>query len=410
MHPTICTLLAIGLALACTSRAHAQDKPATTAPTQEALPPNPRTFDITRVRGGVDVPYLVTFPPNYKPGPAYPVLIYFGDGRQDQDAVLAQLGQWEKEAAKRRWVLVGVAHPTGNASNFLTMTAEAWTGVLDEIARILPAEDGKFYLAGTGEGGQTALYLGGLVPARVRAVAALNAGADDGTIGITLGLKDTPIKLIYNSADPKLKQEIDRTKAALEKAGSREVHLCPMGPDTKPDWYAQMMFGFLPHVARQRGDALAAKAQPADLNKVKVELSQIESIAQILDSLHDAAAKADEARYFDLYAPNAVFLGTDAKERWTLDEFKAFAHPYFAKGKAWTYTPVKDGRFVLVEGENQDVAWFDEKLENAKLGLCRGSGVLIRTAGGWKIKQYNLTMLVPNEIAEDVARQSRDVK
>jgi hypothetical protein len=132
-------------------------------------------------------------------------------------------------------------------------------------------------------------------------------------------------------------------------------------------------------------------------------------VASTLDSLHDAAAKADEGRYFDLYAPNAVFLGTDAKERWTLEEFKAFAHPYFANGKAWTYVPIKGKRFIVIEGKDHDVAWFDEQLENAKLGVCRGSGVLVKVDGAWKIRQYNLTMLVPNEIAEKVAGESRAV-
>jgi hypothetical protein len=129
-------------------------------------------------------------------------------------------------------------------------------------------------------------------------------------------------------------------------------------------------------------------------------------VSVVLDSLHDAAAKADEPRYFSLYANDAVFLGTDAKERWTLDEFKAFAHPYFAKGKAWTYVPIAGSRHVVIEGQGHDVAWFDEQLQNSKLGVCRGSGVLIKVDGAWKIKQYNLTMLVPNEIAEKVAAMS----
>jgi hypothetical protein len=126
-------------------------------------------------------------------------------------------------------------------------------------------------------------------------------------------------------------------------------------------------------------------------------------IASTLDSLHDAAAKADEDRYFNLYAADAVFLGTDAKERWTLEEFRGFAHPYFAKGKAWTYLPIPGTRHINIEGKDHDVAWFDEQLENAKLGVCRGSGVLVRVGNDWKVKQYNLTILVPNEIAEKVA-------
>ena len=45
-------------------------------------------------------------------------------------------------------------------------------------------------------------------------------------------------------------------------------------------------------------------------------------------------------------------------------------------------------------------AWFDEVLENEKYGLCRGSGVLVLRDDAWRIAQYNLTFLVPNELVE----------
>jgi hypothetical protein len=50
------------------------------------------------------------------------------------------------------------------------------------------------------------------------------------------------------------------------------------------------------------------------------------------------------------------------------------------------------------------IAWFDEALETVNLGPARGSGVLTRGAGGWKIEQYNLTITVPNERLGDVKR------
>lgn len=127
----------------------------------------------------------------------------------------------------------------------------------------------------------------------------------------------------------------------------------------------------------------------------------------MLDDFHDAAAKADGARYFAHFAPDAVFLGTDATERWTLDEFKKFAEPYFSKGKGWTYTLVPETRFCKMAGDG--VIVFDELLNNEKLGRCRGSGLLVKHGERWKILQYNLTMTVPNEIAEDVANQSKAV-
>src|SRR5580692_1603200 len=50
-------------------------------------------------------------------------------------------------------------------------------------------------------------------------------------------------------------------------------------------------------------------------------------VAAVLDDCHDAAANADEARYFGHFAPEGVFLGTDASERWDVAAFRAYAHP-----------------------------------------------------------------------------------
>ena len=55
-------------------------------------------------------------------------------------------------------------------------------------------------------------------------------------------------------------------------------------------------------------------------------------VAATLDALHDAASKADSKRYFPLFTNDAIYIGSDASERWTLAEFRAFAEPYFAKG------------------------------------------------------------------------------
>jgi hypothetical protein len=116
-----------------------------------------------------------------------------------------------------------------------------------------------------------------------------------------------------------------------------------------------------------------------------------ESVAHALDDFHDAAAKADEDRYFAHFAPGGVFLGTDATERWEVPAFRAYAHPHFAKGKAWTFRAAR--RIVTVRG---DMAWFDEDLETQNLGPARGSGVLSLHDGKWLIDQYVLSITVPN--------------
>jgi hypothetical protein len=125
-------------------------------------------------------------------------------------------------------------------------------------------------------------------------------------------------------------------------------------------------------------------------------------VAKVLDSLHDAASKAQSDRYFALFAPDAVFLGTDAKERWTIEQFKAYALPLFAKGRGWTYTP----RERHIQVSHDGWSWFDELLDNAKYGTCRGSGVLRQQPSGlWLIVQYDLSVPIPNDLLPDVAEE-----
>lgn len=121
------------------------------------------------------------------------------------------------------------------------------------------------------------------------------------------------------------------------------------------------------------------------------------AIARELDDFHDAAASADEQRYFAHFAPDGVFLGTDATERWEVPAFRAYAHPHFAQGKAWSFRGVR--RRIAVRG---DIAWFEEDLETRNLGPARGSGVLVRTGPRWLIEQYVLSITVPNERFKDV--------
>lgn len=119
------------------------------------------------------------------------------------------------------------------------------------------------------------------------------------------------------------------------------------------------------------------------------------AVAAVLDDWHKAAAEADEARYFSHFTPEAVFLGTDATERWTRDAFRAWAKPYFARGKAWSFRAVSRHISLSKDGA---VAWFDEALDTPNMGPCRGSGVLVKEAGGWKIAQYNLSVPIPNAL------------
>ena len=134
----------------------------------------------------------------------------------------------------------------------------------------------------------------------------------------------------------------------------------------------------------------------------QVDISEHQAIKNTLSAFHQAAANADTKQYFSLLSDDAVFIGTDATERWTKKEFKAFVQPYFSKGQGWLYTPVKQNISLLSEG---NIAFFDELLHSESYGTCRGTGVLYKVNGHWKIAQYSLSIPLPNDLAKGFVKQ-----
>lgn len=131
------------------------------------------------------------------------------------------------------------------------------------------------------------------------------------------------------------------------------------------------------------------------------EATEVEAV---LDDWHNAAAEGDFDRYFNHFENDfSIFMGTDATERWTVAEFKPWAKPHFEDdGVAWTFTPTFRKIYF---SDNAQTAWFDEELDTPNLGPSRGSGVLVKRDGTWKIAHYNLAIPIPNSIADDVIQQ-----
>ncbi|WP_435624335.1 nuclear transport factor 2 family protein [Flagellimonas sp.] len=128
------------------------------------------------------------------------------------------------------------------------------------------------------------------------------------------------------------------------------------------------------------------------------------AITTLLDAWHKAAANADFEAYFSKMTNDGVFIGTDATENWQNEAFRAFSKPYFDKGKAWSFTSVERNIYV---GDSGKIAWFDELLDT-QMKLCRGSGVLKKENGQWKIAHYVLSIAVPNENVAELIELKRE--
>ena len=122
------------------------------------------------------------------------------------------------------------------------------------------------------------------------------------------------------------------------------------------------------------------------------------SLNEIIDKWHRDAAEGNHAAYIGAMTGDGVFIGTDASERWTTQEFSTWCKPFFERKKTWNFKPVSRN---IDMADNGLTAWFDELLDT-QMGVCRGSGVLVKKDGQWKISQYVLSATVPNDIMKQV--------
>ncbi len=121
-----------------------------------------------------------------------------------------------------------------------------------------------------------------------------------------------------------------------------------------------------------------------------------DQINTFLNDWHKAAAKADANAFFGAMTEDAIYLGTDATERWQRDELRQWSKFAFDRESAWDF---KASKREIYFSDNQKMAWFEESLAT-EMGTCRGSGVLVKVGKNWKLKHYDLSIMVPNELVK----------
>jgi hypothetical protein len=128
-----------------------------------------------------------------------------------------------------------------------------------------------------------------------------------------------------------------------------------------------------------------------------------QQVNAFVDEWHDDAAHARPA-YFDKIAPDGVYIGTDKNELWHKDAFRTWSKKYFDRKSAWVFKTIK--RNVYASPDKQ-IVWFDELLDTT-MGVCQSTGVLRKTATGFEVEHYQLSMAVPNEVASQVTKTIKE--
>jgi SnoaL-like domain len=140
---------------------------------------------------------------------------------------------------------------------------------------------------------------------------------------------------------------------------------------------------------------LVVLAFPALAQGTDNDAAYKQQVGAFIDEWHDDAAHSRQA-FFDKMAPTGVYIGTDKTERWARDELKAWSKPYFARPSAWAFKSLKRN---IAFSPDKNFIWWDEQLAT-QMGICQASGVMHRTAKGFEIEHFQLSIAVPNALAD----------
>lgn len=139
---------------------------------------------------------------------------------------------------------------------------------------------------------------------------------------------------------------------------------------------------------------LSCSQRELDILETKKEINFI------MDNWHDNAKNANFENYINRISDNGVYIGTDFLENWNKKDFKAFSKPYFDKKETWDFKAIERNIYL---SNDKNTVWFDELL-NTWMGVCRGSGVLVKQKKSWQIKHYVLSVSIPNDEMKKVIK------
>ena len=199
----LCVLAA--LAIGSASRAHAAQ------------------FESMRMSDGAEIAYALVLPEGFRNDETYPALLAFPGGRQDLESVRGALSRfWEREAAKRGYLVFSPAAPSGRP--FYESGAELIPEFLKRQLAAFKIEGGKFHVAGSSNGGVSAFVVAIHHPELFHSLTAL-AGfpVEQADFERLDRLRDVKISMFVGDGDLYWKEGMEKTRQRLASLG-KKVH------------------------------------------------------------------------------------------------------------------------------------------------------------------------------------------
>ncbi len=347
-----------------------------------AAQPNPFRWYRAPLEGKQYLEYRLEVPSGASPTKPTPFLILLVGGKQDRAAVYDEMaGNWWQPALSRGWILLAPVAPASrrfDATNVSTLTR-----VLSSLRARSAIQGNKIHLASVGDGFESAVEVMARFGFEFASLTVVNpTEAPEKVLSKLPRMTSTSVSILSEGEGDAPTGFSKQLLTRLESAGVQAKWLQMPSFDTDIIWK---------NIGEEAKKLIHPKTPEGDAHG-------------LLDRWHTAAAKADEDGYFGAFTEDAVFMGTDATERWDLTSFRTWAAPYFKRESAWILVPTQRH---LAFSRSGDLAWFDEVVWSASYGQCRGSGVLEKIDGNWKIAHYNLALPVPNDLMNGIVHGIR---
>jgi poly(3-hydroxybutyrate) depolymerase len=130
------------------------------------------TLEESGTFGGMRVNYRVVLPDGYDPARAYPAILAFTGGSQNEGAVNTHLERfWTEQAEQRGYIVVSPAAPSGGL--YFHGGDGIFPEFLGQILNTYNIEDGKFHVAGASNGGLSAFHIAASHPQYFKSITGL---------------------------------------------------------------------------------------------------------------------------------------------------------------------------------------------------------------------------------------------
>lgn len=176
-------------------------------------------FKRVRLSDGTEIEYALVLPADFRNDRNYPALLAFPGGRQNLESVRGALARfWEREAAKRGYIVFSPAAPTGKP--FYESGADLIPEFLQQQLAAFRIEGEKFHVTGLSNGGVSAFVVAIRHPHLFHSLTAL-AGFPVEQLDLDRlhRLQNIKIAMFVGDGDQYWKEGMEKTRDRLASLG-----------------------------------------------------------------------------------------------------------------------------------------------------------------------------------------------